>query len=157
MDEGRLSTSCTKTDTGRWLIDIAAADAEWAANTNSGTGAPAHRKNMEDVHRNPPEPDTSDEPGEESGRKLSYAEARAERERFLAQLARLEYEEKSGALVEAEEVKREAFRLARVVRDGLLNLPDRVAAELAAETNQFVVHRRLTEELRKALEGLQDA
>jgi hypothetical protein len=44
--------------------------------------------------------------------------------------------------------------VARLVRDAMLNIPDRVAAELAAETNQFKVHQRLTHEIRRALEDM---
>lgn len=82
----------------------------------------------------------------------SYAESRAKREAYNAELARLELEEKQGTLVDAEQVKKDAYATARQVRDGMLNIPDRVAAELAALTDQFEVHRRLTEEIRKALE-----
>ena len=41
-----------------------------------------------------------------------------------------------------------------MVRDGILNIPDRIAGDLAAETDQFAIHQKLTAELRKALEGL---
>lgn len=85
---------------------------------------------------------------------VTYADFRKQRERYQAELSRLEYEEKSGSLVSAEEVRREAFRLGRVVRDSLLNIPDRLAAELAGMTNQFQVHRRLTDEIRSALTEL---
>jgi len=84
----------------------------------------------------------------------TLAASKAKREAFMAELARLEYEQKAGSLVPIEDVKKQAFKMARIVRDSLLNIPDRLAAELAAETNQFRVHTRLTEELRKALEEL---
>jgi hypothetical protein len=64
-----------------------------------------------------------------------------------AAMARIHY-------IPGGEVKRESFRTARQVRDSLLNLPDRLAAELAAETNQFKVHQRLVKEIRRALEEL---
>jgi phage terminase Nu1 subunit (DNA packaging protein) len=69
-------------------------------------------------------------------------------------LAELELEQREGKLVEADVVQREAFKAARQVRDALLNLPDRVAGVLAAETNQFKVHQMLTKEIRRALEDL---
>lgn len=144
IDKGRLSLSLEKKDSGRYLIDVDVADAEWLANTDSMTGAPAHMANR------PAEPDNDPE----DGQPITYAEARAQHERFKARLAQLELEQREGKLVEAEVVKRESFRTARLVRDALLNLPDRVAGELAAETNQFKVHQRLVSEIRRALEDL---
>ncbi|NDG63975.1 MAG: DUF1441 family protein [Planctomycetes bacterium] len=85
---------------------------------------------------------------------MTYQEARTQRERFMSELARLEFEERQGALVKAEEVRTEAFRIARIVRDSLLNLPDRVAGEFSAESNQFKIHTRLTQEIRRAIEEL---
>jgi hypothetical protein len=41
--------------------------------------------------------------------------------------------------------------VARIVRDSMLNIPDRVAAELAAETDPFKVQQRLSAEIRLAL------
>ncbi len=41
--------------------------------------------------------------------------------------------------------------VARMVRDAMLNIADRIASELAAETDQFEIHRLLTVEIRRAL------
>lgn len=84
----------------------------------------------------------------------SYAQSRAVREAYQARLAKLDFEQKSGKLVEVDKVKASAFKTARTVRDGLLNLPDRVAAELAHETDPAAVHLRLTKEIRIVLEAL---
>lgn len=145
INEGRLVDSVVQSEAGRYKIDPAKADREWSENTDDLTGAPAHMANQGDL---PPESaGDSEEP-------MTYAQARAQHERFKARLAQLELEQREGKLVEAEEVKREAFRVARIVRDALLNLPDRVAGELAAEANQFKVHQRLSNEIRRALEDL---
>ena len=71
-------------------------------------------------------------------------------------MARLELEEKEEKLCEAEKGRREAFSLARSVRDAVNTIPDRVANQFAAETDPVVIHQALTEELRKALERLTD-
>ncbi len=60
----------------------------------------------------------------------------------------------AGKYVDADEVKVAAFNKARVVRDGLLNIPDRMASLLAAETNEHKVHELLAREIRAALEEL---
>lgn len=85
---------------------------------------------------------------------LSFHEARTVKERFLAALRKLEYEEKSGKLVDAESVKIAAFNKARALRDTLLNIPDRIAPILAAEANETKINEILTKEIRSALESL---
>lgn len=144
IEKGRLEASVAKQQSGRYLIDVDAADREWSANTNSGTGSLAHAKNK-------PEVELQDD---EDGVPMTYAEARAQHEKFKMRLAQLELEQREGKLVEADAVQRESFKAARQVRDALLNLPDRVAGVLAAETNQFKVHQMLTKEIRRALEDL---
>ena len=86
----------------------------------------------------------------------SFNESRAKSEHFRAELARLDLEVKEEKLCEAEKVRREAFSLARSVRDAVNTIPDRVANQFAAETDPVVIHQALTEELRKALERLTD-
>jgi hypothetical protein len=89
--------------------------------------------------------------------KMDLMEAKTAREIYNARMARVEYEEQIGKLVQADAVKAEAFKLARTVRDGLLNLPDRIAHELAHETSATAIHHRLTTEIRQALEALATA
>ena len=62
------------------------------------------------------------------------AETRAVREHYQARLAKIEYEERVAKLVPQDEVQAAAFNKFRQFRDHLLNLPDRVAAMVAAET-----------------------
>jgi hypothetical protein len=59
-----------------------------------------------------------------------------------------------GELVSVEEVKRDAFNTARVVRNNLLNIPDRISALLASVNEAEKIHETLTEEIRIALEQL---
>ena len=59
-----------------------------------------------------------------------------------------------GELVSIEEVKREAFNTARVVRNNLLNIPDRISALLASMDKAEEIHEKLTKEIRTALEEL---
>lgn len=138
IKSGRLVNSLSKDERGRLRINPTLADVEWAANTQGGRGpAPQPYASGADLPI-----DAAD-----------YNASRAKKESYLAELARLEYEEKDGTLVNAEKVRKEAFGIARQVRDGMLNIPDRIASELAALTDQFEIHNRLTEEIRKTLEG----
>ena len=51
-------------------------------------------------------------------------------------------------------MKSAAFSKARIARDSLLNIPDRIAAVLAAEADQEKIHALLSSEIRQALEDL---
>jgi len=75
----------------------------------------------------------------------------------MARLAKIEFEEKTAKLISRDEVQVAAFTKARTVRDSLLNIPDRLAATLAAESEAEKVHQMLTVEIRKALDELAGA
>lgn len=60
----------------------------------------------------------------------------------------------TGELVNAEQVKKAAFNKGRVVRDGLLNIPDRVASIVASLDDEKEVHSILSKEIRLVLEEL---
>jgi len=85
---------------------------------------------------------------------LSFHDARTLAQRYKAALLRLELDEKTGRLVDAEQVKISAFNRARQLRDALLNIPDRTGPILAAETDEAKVSEILTHELKAALEEL---
>ncbi|WCR54387.1 MAG: hypothetical protein PG981_001409 [Wolbachia endosymbiont of Ctenocephalides orientis wCori] len=59
-----------------------------------------------------------------------------------------------GELVSVEEVKREAFNTARVARNNLLNIPDRVSELFGPITDAKKIHELLTKEIKTALESL---
>lgn len=100
----------------------------------------------------PPDPDAPE--GLALG---SFSAAQAKERHYKAELAKLEYEERIGRLVEVEKVEMRAFRLARQVRDAMLNLPSRLAGIFAAETDQRRVHDLMEQEIRQALEALAGA
>jgi hypothetical protein len=114
-------------------IDVEQADRDWNRNS-SPVNAPKHA----------PKPDAA-------AGGPTYAQSRAVRELYLARLAKIEFEERAGKLISRDEVTVAAFTKARTVRDNLLNIPDRVAAMLAAETDPVRTHQILTDEIRKAL------
>jgi len=85
---------------------------------------------------------------------------RALRARKLAADARkaeIEVRKLEGALLERHEVERTWFEKARLIRDGLLNIPDRVSPLLASISDPHKVHQLLDSELRKALNDIADA
>lgn len=62
-----------------------------------------------------------------------------------------------GELVSVDEVKTSAFNKARIVRDNLLNIPDRVASQLASINDEQKIHEVLLNEIRTVLETLSDS
>lgn len=86
--------------------------------------------------------------------KLSYSDARTAHERYRAALKKLQFEEKTGKLVSAEDVQKQAFSLARQVRDAILVIPDRISSVLAAVSDEREIKKILDKELNLALGAL---
>lgn len=150
IQSGRITTN----QAGK--IDSDRADAEWKANTRqqqqrrpAGARVPARTSVASVVESERTE--TAGAGG------LDYFRARAVREGYLARLAKIEFEEKTAKLISRDEVQVAAFTNGRMARDNLLNIPDRLAATLAAETDADKVHLILTGEIRKALDELAGA
>lgn len=139
-------------------IDAAVADAELDRNLNPGWGGrgggPAGRM----LEPSTPRVEASPSSGVPQQTGIpSYADSRAIRERYAAMILRLEYEEKSGKLVEKGELKLKLAKLHMGIRDALRTIPDRVAPILAAESDQAKIHAMLLKEIGQALEGLGNA
>lgn len=71
-------------------------------------------------------------------------------------LIRLDFQKKSGKLVEVELVKDYVFHRSRTVRNALLALPDRIASVVTSLT-PAEAHNLLTQEIEKVLENLSNA
>jgi hypothetical protein len=84
----------------------------------------------------------------------TYVEAQKavmrERERML----RMQNDERAGQLIDVSRAEKLAYEFARTLRDNILNVPARIAAELAAESSATRVHLRLDGALREALESV---
>ena len=163
LKSGRISAR----EDGRLDADVA--DANWASNTaprpqpasrpTKATANPAQPAAApQSAHHHAVTPIPAREPNEpprlESG--LEYSKARAVRESYLARLAKIDFEERTEKLVSADEVRVTSFNRFRQFRDGMLNIPDRLAAVLAAESNPRQVHELLATEIRKALTEFSD-
>ena len=83
-----------------------------------------------------------------------FAESKAKREFYLAELAKLDVEEKKKQLVSVDEIKKSSFAKARSIREALTNLADRLSHQLAGEDDATVIHNLLSTEHREALENL---
>lgn len=85
---------------------------------------------------------------------VDFITARTMREAFKAKMAKMEYEEKAGKLTDASQVREEAFRAGRIIRDSLLGIPDRLSDVLAAEDNPVKVRQLLMDEFDAILNEL---
>jgi phage terminase Nu1 subunit (DNA packaging protein) len=69
-------------------------------------------------------------------------------------LLEIEARAKTGQYVDARDVEKQAFHVARTVRDSLQNIPDRVSSLLASISDANQIYEILSKEIRIALEGL---
>jgi hypothetical protein len=123
-------------------IDPDRADIDWERNTTRHAPAVTQRGQEEDA---------------EVFGASQYTKARAVREHYQARLSKIEYEERVAKLVPKDEVQVAAFNKFRQFRDHMLNIPDRVAAMLAAETEAAKCYEILAIEIRRALNEFADA
>lgn len=149
---GRLVKSVVYVKGEPKIADEAIADQEWAANTDQSkprnriTGDPKHRRASQDA---PMKPMANDAGAEGGGKGPSYAQSRAIREAYMARLAKIEFEEKSGKLVSADAARVAIFNTARKARDMLMAVPDRVAPLVVGQTDAHEIHRILMDEMRR--------
>ena len=135
-------------------IDPAKADAAWKQNTSQAQQRKPQKEDKASVARSV---DTPSSGSQSINNGPSYAQSRAIKEAYNARLAKLEYEEKSSALVRTDSIKVAWFNVLRVLRDRTLNLPDRMAPLLAAETDPKQVRELLEAEFRQILNDAADA
>jgi len=126
-------------------INPKTADKEWGQNTD-----PAQIKAVFTEEK----PDYSQNSIPNAANGPSYQQSRAIKEAYGAKLLRLQFEKESKKLISIDDVKVSAFNAARMTRDRILNIPDRVIPQLVGKTNIFEMKEILKAELIKALEEL---
>jgi hypothetical protein len=84
----------------------------------------------------------------------SLAEAERIKENYLAMLRQLEYDQKSGAVVAADDVAQAVAGEYAIVRNRLLSIPAEVAPRVAILKSPDEVQSFLAKEIAKVLEGL---
>jgi hypothetical protein len=137
ISQGRIS----KSKNGK--INPEKADKDWDKNTD-----PAQIKKTTPEEK----PDYSQNSAPNVG--PSYQQSRAIKEAYSAKLIRLQFEKESKKLISIDEVKVSAFNAARMTRDRILNIPDRVIPKLVGKTDIFEMKEILKAELINALEEL---
>ena len=115
------------------LFDLEKAMAEFEATTQNERGHD-NRNGHNLVEVQP----SSDLPldHERPARSSDYGKARAAVQIYEARLKKLRYEEKAKSLVPARDVEDAAFRTVSCLREACMNIPARLAAQLALESDQ---------------------
>jgi hypothetical protein len=103
----------------------------------------------------PSQPEVSSDPI------AAYLRARAVAETYKAKNAQLEYEERSGKLIQVTQAGEYATSLSNILRDAVSAWPGRTTPLVASTTDEAVVHRILVREcdalLRKISKAISDA
>ena len=153
LDSGRI-VPCAKKGK-RVLLDFDECDQMWNRNTDrskpSSTVVDVEAVEVPDRERLGQRPIIDLDPDDKS---MTFNEARTKRERYNAELARLEFERLAGKLVDVDEVRAEQFKNARNVRDSLLNIPDRIAPSLVGLSSLHEVRTILTQEIHRVCTDL---
>ena len=145
IKDGLLANSITIINKGKiksYEIDLEAGLKEWASKIDPAKQRDSD-KQMETKNL-----------GDAGGTASNYQRAKAVGETYKAKLAQLEYEEKAGKLVPVAQVKAEAFKIARNVRDSLMGLPERISAELASMTEPREIAIYVRAQISDALKDL---
>jgi hypothetical protein len=101
----------------------------------------------------PPEPAV---PASDDAAMTSYHVAKTLREAAEARIAQIKLAELQGQLVRAADIQAELSRIFATFREAMQQIPNRLAAVLAAETDQARVHDALDVEIRSALLHLKE-
>ena len=130
VKQGRIST--VTDENGRRKIDPNAADNEWAKNTDKAKIR---------------EPSAELDSDDEKPRGPSYAQSRAIREAFAARLAKLEFEEKIGRLVDGDETRKLWVTVAAIVRTKVMGIPSKIRQVIPnISLDQYLVIERIVRE-----------
>jgi len=155
--KGAFGDTFTRLNSRRYIIDIEAAVEnvkKYSDPVARGHKNKIARLNLPDT---PPEQRTDDREQRTETAKtielagMSFSAARTLKEQYNAEMKKLDFEERSGKLLRDEDVQKGAFEMYRKTRDSLLNIVDRISAQLAAEKKEANVRIILENEIRNAL------
>lgn len=84
----------------------------------------------------------------------NLTDAKTAKEYWLGKKAEFEVKRLSGELIEINEVEQKSFETARLIRDRLLSLPNRVAPIVTAMNDEFSVRKYIEEAVIQSLQEL---
>lgn len=128
-------------------IDVKKTDEIWQVKTANNDARSAEKSSGEEVE---------EKPNKIHSATLTLQQARGQKEIYQAKIKELEYQEKTGVLISKDLAVKHAEKIAAIIRDRLRNIPQKIAAELAAETDIHAIELKLLEEIDLCLEGIKD-
>jgi hypothetical protein len=132
IGDGRIKKGVTQGKRG-YLIDAAVANREWNSNTDE-----SQQRTAEVIRQGK----ASAAGMEQLPNAPSYSKARAIGEVYKSKLLELEFKEKAGQLINADEATAAQFKITRIFRDAVQNIPVRVVSELAAIVGELTPDKR---------------
>lgn len=131
VESGRVSL--VKDEKGNLKVDPEAADKQWRDGTD-----PAKQRSPNNLS------------GDEDNNSAStYSKARAMREAYMARMAKIDFEERSGKLVESDKVQVEWQKIVTTAKSRLLAVPSKIRARIPHMTVADIA--TIEEEIREAL------
>lgn len=101
-------------------------------------------------------PNTETE-GSQSSTTMQYQKSRAVKESYAARLRKVEFEEKMGTIVHKEGIEKASFGVARILREKLKAVPNRLAPKVTVVTDQRENFIILQEEMESVIKEIQAA
>ena len=154
IHSGKIPGRCMRIISGRKLIDRDKADVALEENLDRAYNPNPKKRGKPKKTSSKIPVDVAEKTDAAGTSKMTLAKAQQIQGQYKAALLKLEYEEKSGKLIPLEKVETDFFNIARRTRDAILNIADRISADLANDNDQHSVSVKLTEELTQALEEL---
>lgn len=148
---------------GKQMVDVEASEARLAATADP---AKAHMQEVNErqraLHRGtitpPPLPQGDGYRSHTTDSKnATYMQAKTAREVYEAKNAQLEYEERIGKLLKADEVKSHLASKISSMREAFLQIPSRLVPILAAESDPAKIHTLLEDEIIRAMALVNEA
>lgn len=154
----------TKQD-GREMVEVEASLAKIAAyadpaNNPAATMPRADGRTKTSVGMAIRQNGTAAEPDPMSGQSSTtaqYQKSRAVKESYAARLRKVEFEEKMGMIVHKEGIEKASFGVARILREKLKAVPNRLAPKVTVVTDQKENFIILTEEMEGVIREIQAA
>lgn len=149
---GRLEGALMIDRLNRKNIDPVVADAQWEKTETYNGLVQRARRDREKGRR----PSSEDDDDDYQGSDPNILAAKTRNEYLKVALNELVLDEKKQRLIDADQVRKETFEMARTIRENMMALPDRLSSKLAAERDEKKIHAELSMEIRKAIKVCQD-
>jgi hypothetical protein len=146
---------------GRFLINWETESIRYEKYRRSSKKEPLKKQNRGKEESDPPPPPQGNEEEYGFGQALgeisensSVADAEKASKVYKARMAKLEWGVMAGKLISLKDAQLGVAAMAQTTKKSLRAIPDRLAARLSAETDEFTIREMLRKEIDYALENL---